>query len=485
MEDSLTSRPPGLLNLPTELLLKIFDDVYLNWSEVEPSSSKSSRPLTSPLSRALVDYQRQGLYRNVTITIHKRSIRFFKSILAQPRLASLLVSLTLKIPGISGRSTSNGSEVSPDEIETCFSSFINLEALSIREYTAVHFPSLLSILTSDTLSSKCTSISLSLPRQQQDALVSLPLNVRRCNFEVVGWQTAPTGAKEDKVSRPPFSRLSTLTLSNLQDYDNRDDLWTKFLARCTKLRRLRFYNFDHQGASQIRILQSLDLQSITGLSFLNTPRYISHVNLDSILPKFSNLRQLCLSIECCDVNSDLFFTVIRRLPLEILIFTGEGSSSGWFQTYFPPLSSLEALVSPPNQHATLRTLKLDCIDQVGRIGTRISTIDLRFHSIDRNTETPVDDLFPDDWNVPNLPKGYSIEGLKALRLAGEKNGVRVHGDVLEAMEVREAYEEDAELLTECWEDWKEEKEKGKGKGKGKKGKGKKGKKGKKGGSGWV
>ncbi|GAA5949912.1 hypothetical protein JCM3765_007735 [Sporobolomyces pararoseus] len=474
MDNSLTSRPPGLLKLPAELLYQVFDDVYTNWSEVEPTSRKSSRPPTSPLSRALVDYQRQGLYRNVTIKARKSSIRFFKSILLQPHLATLVTSLTLRIPETSGRSNSNGTEVSPDEIETCISSCINLEALNLREYTTVHFPSLLSVLTSDTLSPKCTSISLSLPRQQQDALACLPLNITKCSFDVVGWQTVAIGAKEDTVARPPFSSLSSLTLSDLAAYDNGSSLWTEFIARCTNLRRLTFVEFDQDRALEIGILHASRIQSITELYFVGTFHY--RVDLVSILPRFSNLRQLYMAIEVSWDYSDPFFDALRRLPLEILTFGGASStsrSSAWYSPFVPSLPLLEALVSPTNQHLTLRTLKLNCVDVIGTIGTRVSTIDLRFHSIDPETDTPVEDLFPDDWDVPNLPCDYSIEGLKALRLAGEKNGVRVEGRVFKLAKVREAYEEDAELLQEYWEDWKKEKEKRK------KSKGKKGKKGRK------
>ncbi|GAA5949748.1 hypothetical protein JCM3765_007674 [Sporobolomyces pararoseus] len=424
MDESLTSPPPGLLKLPAELLYQVFDDVYMNWSEVAPTSRKSSRPPTSPLSRALVDYQRQGLYRVVTLKTRKNSVRFFKSILAQPRLASLVTSLTLRIPGTSGRSNSNGTEVSPDEIETCFSSLVNLEALSLREYTAVHFPSLLSILTSNALSSKCTSITLALPGHRQDALSSLPLNMTRCNLEVVGYQTAAIGKPEDAVSRPPFSSLSSLSLWTNQYHSDGFDLWRSFIARCDSLRRICLHRFSQDDVLNYGILQSPSLQSITELSFLGEPRY--HLDLASILPHFSNLLLLTLEVDCLDPFSHGFFDALRELPLEILTFTGDGSASRSWWLDAPPvpslpsLPSLEALISAPTQHLTLRTLKLDCVPS------------------DPETDTPLVDLSVDERVVPNLPRDYSIEGLKALQLAGEKNGVVIEGSVFNLAEELEA-----------------------------------------------
>ncbi|GAA5995073.1 hypothetical protein JCM5350_003994 [Sporobolomyces pararoseus] len=73
MDSSLT-RPSGLFKLPAELLYSIFDDAYINWSGGEPSTSSSSRPPTSPLCRALVDFQRQGLYRNAFVDVRQNLI---------------------------------------------------------------------------------------------------------------------------------------------------------------------------------------------------------------------------------------------------------------------------------------------------------------------------------------------------------------------------------------------------------------------------
>ncbi|GAA5995071.1 hypothetical protein JCM5350_003993 [Sporobolomyces pararoseus] len=120
----------------------------------------------------------------------------------------------------------------------------------------------------------------------------------------------------------------------------------------------------------------------------------------------------------------------------------------------PSLSILETLISPPNQHPTLRNLQLDCVDRVGTIGTRLSTIAIHFSSIKPGTKVAIDDFFPEDWDVPQVPTEYSIEELEVLQLAGTKNGVQVVGNVFEALEVREAYEEDVELLKKRWENWK-------------------------------
>ncbi|GAA5949832.1 hypothetical protein JCM3765_007709 [Sporobolomyces pararoseus] len=460
MDNSLTSRPPGLLKLPAELLYQVFDDVYMNWSEVEPTSRKSERPLTSPLSRALVGYQRQGLYRSVTVTKGTAMVQFFKAILSQPQLAIHTTSLAIKISSMRLRSTLE--VLSPEVLKKCFSSFQNLRHLSLRDHTTILFPALLSILTSDTLSPKCLSVSLSLPYPPQDVLLSLPLKLERCILEMVQWQIPGAVEKEDQVSRPPFSNLSSLTLSRIRTYHQSDKTWSDFLARCPALHHLTLHEMNCDGIRELGIVGSPVLGSITKLSLLGgAHRNGQGIDFASFLPRFSNLRELTLAVNLCHNLYDPFFDAVRKLPLETLIF-------GTFED--PPLACLQALVSPPSQHLTLRTLTLNGVDRVGTVGTRISSLELPFH-INDEPGSLLEDFFPEDWDVPTIPLDYSVEGLKALQLAGEKNEVSIDGRVFRASEVRAAYEQDVALLQERWENWRK---------RGKKAKGKKGKRVKKG-----
>ncbi|GAA5949887.1 hypothetical protein JCM3765_007724 [Sporobolomyces pararoseus] len=450
MDSVLTSRPSGLFKLPGELLYQIFDDVYINWSQAEPSLIGSERPPTSPLCRALVPFQRQGLYRNAFVNVRQNSIRFFKSILAQPRLASLVTSLTLKIPVNSASQSSSRAvrnstgQVSAEEIQSCFSSFRNLEHLTLQDHTTIHFPSLLSILTSDTLSPKCTSIMLSIPCYNQDALASLPLNPKSFSLEVAEWQNSTIVAKKDTVHRSPFSSLSDLTLTRFPRADYHNKARLDFLARCASLRRLTLHGFNESQMVELLYLPSRE--SLTQLSLLGGPAFGPTIPLDQVLRYFPNLRQLTLAINYSNERyKDGFTDAVRRLSLEILIFAPPEQ---------PPLSVLEALLSPPNQHPTLRKLQLDCVDRVGTIGTRLSTIPLRFSSIQSGMKVAINDLFPEDWDIPRFPPEYSIGQLKALQFVGSENGVQVAGKIFEALEFREAYEQDVDILKERWDNWK-------------------------------
>ncbi|GAA5962968.1 hypothetical protein JCM3765_006733 [Sporobolomyces pararoseus] len=461
---SLRKRQTGLLDLPAELLYQIWEDVYINWKEVEANSWESRLPPTVPLCKTLTTIQVHSLYLNVDLSSYYslRSLNnFFKTILARPQLAIFVSTFTFTVgKGYSGSTKDRSNElvVTIESIKSCFRLFSNLKALNLLDEATLALPSLLSLLTSDTLPPQCTSIRFGVPAGYDNTLLTLPVAVKTLETTFIGESFSGRNDLES-LELPPLSTLSTLTISRPEA---NQQAYRQLLSRSPNLRSFGLHDVAPRWNSNPQSLDAVPVvEKITRLSITSTERrertgrrnYDNQFNVDSYISKFPNLKHLTLGAGTSP-HLATFFEELRKLPLESLTFAkGE----------YVPLAPLVALVSSSTQHLTLRTLTLSFLEKIGKMGTRIADVDIVFEEADVDSESVEDDYMTDDWTMPSFPPNITIPGLLSLQQVGAQSGVVVDGKVFEAIEIEKAYDDDVELLTEIWEGWRKKEKKLQGK----------------------
>ncbi|GAA5909126.1 uncharacterized protein JCM6883_002613 [Sporobolomyces salmoneus] len=417
MESFVTSPRTNLLSLPDELLRDIFNDVYTNWKDVEASSWRSLLPPTVPLCRRLSGVQREALYKNVKIeaTFCLRQFnKFFETILAQPQLATFVTSFSFEVWKSATPDYSKQLKVTDESLRLCFRQFRNLETLGFLHDAVSEFPQLLSLFSPSILSPKCTSIDLSLYHSAVGSLDTLPLNLETLKVTFLGGSADPF----------PLTKASTISLLTL------DTLSHLTLARPE-------IDIDSSAFLDLIIQQIPVASNVTTLSIFtplsdrrrsswfqqpSVPAHESHIS------KFPNLKTLTLGGGTIS-NSQTFVDDLRKLPLETLVLE-KGETI--------PLEYLVALVSSSTRHLTLRTLTISFLLNNGKMGTRISTVALPFDQVHLDTDDVEDDLMTDDFDFPTWPQDCKPAALIALQDNGKQNGIRVDGEVFEAIKIQAA-----------------------------------------------
>jgi len=407
--------------LPNELLYHIFDDVYKNWSDVK--KFKSPLALIAPLSKRLLDIQRSGLYRDITVRRLGGTHSFMslvRTVMKQRQLAPLIVSLRFDVSDSDSSPISKArreEESSSEEIRDFFDRLVNLRRV---------------ILAGSI--SRTDSTDLTIYASSQAVLSVLAAVVKRPNVKSVSDNQRGYSRHSDPA-RPGLSRLPLVDRSTTVSQlfiQSRSDYWFwKPSAHVT-------FTFDDT--------QSLD-------SSPSSKRISAHL--------FSQLKAVTFT----DATSEIAAPLLEALHLPSL----EEINLEIHSTF--PVSSLLTLVAPST---ALRSIKLTYTGEVGHIGTRVSTVDFdaAFQGIDLNTEDIAQDAMPDDWTYPQFPSNCPVEDLLLLRKKAQEIGVELRADRLyEAAQVQLAVDEDLELLDELWQKWKKSQKSGKrGGGKSKKSK---------------
>ncbi|GAA5850571.1 hypothetical protein JCM5353_006805 [Sporobolomyces roseus] len=203
------------------------------------------------------------------------------------------------------------------------------------------------------------------------------------------WTTTPITPRF-----PLFSQLSTLRFSGSSNYT---EMCEKVLAQSPNL--VAFHVNGKNGGGFVSSILS-KISSPTRIETLamttgQNPWYrVQHGRsiTDVRVSSFTNLKQLTLGGGSSS-GSDTFLNVLRGLPVEgLCLEVGETFA----------LPSLITLVSPPNQHPTLRRLVLNLLEGEGEIGTRVAGVDFErsFSRVDPDTEDVEDDAMTDDWTLP-------------------------------------------------------------------------------------
>jgi len=422
--------------------------------------------LLAPLSKRFTDIQREELYRYINIRAYSRFTKLeklFAIVLDQPQFGSLVSSFRFHFDDSAANTRNSAPVVILDAVQDVFRLFTNLTTLQITGEATKRCPSLLEVLNPSTLSSKLTRISISLGPGQDHTLLSLPPQLESLD---VALSYAYRGSPSLRSSPPrTFAQLSTLTLSDAALHSKACE---SFIALCPNLQSLHLVDVVPPSTADA-VLKSISSPSqIKTLTVMRKSRredrlgYRLPIISSSQLSKFTNLKDLTLGGNCTSYSQALV-DAIRSLPLENLILE---------ESELVPPPSLLALVSPPTQHPTLRSLVLNLIDKWIKIGTRVAEVnfDHAFSQMDPDSKVVEEDAMTDDWKLPKFPSGFSLEGLIKLQTKGAENGVAVVGRVYEGIVIQRAYDDDVEALEELWKEWKKRGKKSKQSGKSRKSK---------------
>ncbi|GAA5829541.1 hypothetical protein JCM5353_001286 [Sporobolomyces roseus] len=401
-----SSRIDYLSRLPNELLTQIFEDVYVNWNEGVEAGIKL-RKLIKPISKRFLEFQRQGLYREIKVTRWTGARSFtslLRTVVKEPSLGSLITSLHLDM-SVSRYSQTTGfsaeTKPSSDDIKRFFKALVSLQRLKLAGRTSEQDSSILAIYS------------------PYDAPLLVLSSIME-NFDITTvadeWRIRNTATYAVIATPPPAGILPStrISLLSIEPYDPADHWYT---WQTGKLR--------------------------TGLNSI-----------------FLNLENLNLRDSTSEYSASL---------LDVLPRTGISKISLVVKDVLP-ISSLISLVSTPTTLRSL-VLSFDReTGEIGtRVST--VDFDGTFRGIDLETEDIAQDAMPDDWTYPQLPAECSIEDLLLLREKAREAGVELAADKLyEAVEIQQAVDEDLELLDELWQKWKRNQKKVKKSGKARKSK---------------
>jgi len=380
--------------------------VYSNWQEGR-KGCRSPKTLSKPLSKSLLEIQRQGLYRHIDIRVYSnlsKLDRFFQTILSAPKLGTFVNSFVFDIDGQDAGHVSTSRLISQASIVHAFRCFTNLITLRLTRAATMIVPGLAPILHSSIISPRCTQISLQLAPQEQHRLMYLPRSVQTLHVTFATLRLFGSFRQTGSPHRP-FSQLSSLTISQAASTSRGcEDL----VALCPNLVAIHLTDVGLPGFDNF-ILRSIPSPSrIETLSILRQPRRVDYYGplgriLNSMqLRTFVNLKKITLGGNAISYST-LFFDTLRSLPLQQIIFEkGE----------LVPLPSLIAFVSSPIQQPTLRRLVLNLLERSGKIGTRVAQMDLdhTFSQLDSDTEDSEEVVIATDGDYQSFLKNIRTRG---------------------------------------------------------------------------
>lgn len=262
---------------------------------------------------------------------------------------------------------------------------------------------------------------------------------------------------------PAFSTMQSAKISHLsimprdskyRDFGDRaDDFPSNFLT--INFRRSASSRLD---TNRLPALSSDQPASPSTSSLLPKPSTPAQSDRPPVPYVFSQIEQVLLKSETSEISSPLL-DILPRFPIKDLILEIKN---------VVPISSLLSLVS---ECSTLRHLVLHYYGYPGSIGTRVSTVEFNsvFPSIDPDTEDIMQDAMPDDWQYPHLPPNWPVDDLLLLREKAVEAGIELSAEGLYgAIEVQQAASEDIQLLSQLWQEWKQNRKKTKKGGKARK-----------------
>jgi len=140
---------------------------------------------------------------------------------------------------------------------------------------------------------------------------------------------------------------------------------------------------------------------------------------------------LTLGGACSSFNSR-FYSQLNDLLLRTLTFVDSAAVS---------LKELIQLISPPTQHATLRTIILDNVE--GRIGTRMRDVGKPLWHVEKEEWT-----VHSGWILPEWSESFDEKGLIKFLEVANGEGIEVRGSALEAIGVDAEFEKEWEEIAE-------------------------------------
>lgn len=417
--------------MPNELLTQIFEDVYTNWLKGLRDWSRY-KPLTRPLSKRLVNFQRQQLYRDIKIRRWTGAGSFatvVNSVFRNPQIGPFVISLRFEIstsPWSMPTDDGTESELSTTNVNTFFGQLTNLRHLTLAGRKNA------SGLTA-FVDSRLTFLVFSfvLARGDIDSVQEVWHN---------GKGLAVPNPQPDTT---PPTKLSQIYIQT-HDTDH------------------NFYG-DRRGVHLVGLVKF----GICSLSHSISTSPIAS-SLLSTLPAPAQgtptkpSPPLNRNLEAVEFRDYTFGTVRPLLPL-LLQFPIETFTLRIHHDNFAFSSPFLNIASTVDG---IRKIKLEYTGERGEIGTRVSTVDFdgAFRGIDLDTEDVAEDAMPDDWTYSNLSTSFPVDELINLRDQAIEAEIEIDGgNLYHAIEVQQAADDDVKLLNELWQKWKKKtKKSGKG-----------------------
>ncbi|BGP15075.1 hypothetical protein JCM10213_002780 [Rhodosporidiobolus nylandii] len=409
LDSQLDSRL-NLLDLPNELLERIFDEAY-HWEA--PSQ---------PLCRALLPFFRRARLRQIRISTFLELNQLIALVKAQPNVAHHIRKLDL--PDIPSGNASRRYHCPSDED---FVAFIR----SLPRLTRLYIDG--SELLCAAVLKDYIPASASPSHLCHLELVCAWGHLDRVEANWPDWYRAKHAFKPSPRFRrggptiPPRSEhLTSLSLGYCCDSRRLRDL----LSRCPNLEHLSLW--DANCAEQFpRLLDSLAnpgrLRTLTCKAW-NEPSW----SITAVLPNLTSLTSLSLSRG--HLPDPSFDAALRLLPLHTLALEPNNSLSP---------SSLLALVDGPERHSTLRVLRVNFNVYNGRLALRGTSILDKSPPFDSHSGTYT---LHGDWRLARWPGAFSRVAFYEVVEAAERGGVQFASDAFDAAKVEDDYDEEKRAL---------------------------------------
>ncbi|GAA5987437.1 hypothetical protein JCM5350_002761 [Sporobolomyces pararoseus] len=386
--------------LPPELLSDIFD-----------LADDPEHPLSEPLSRSLLPYFRQNLYRQIEISSTSSLSNLLETVRSHPSLGILVASLDISQVSEEGRDY--------QQLKDLLRHLSSLRSLSVREILPFppdndDFPQL--TLNLESISLTCTDLFPT----EIDILSRIKTlkSVAICSEAFLDHSgSVPLGSLSG-----PCTQVEKLSMTHIWESDNFDALWTKDLARFVDKFFPRITHLclrDDNYPNYRTFLSALETvsRSIDSLVLQSGQQHQNfRVSCQDLLPRFKNLKHLELGEKT--VSSPLA-VYLRQLPaLKTLRLAPRTNLDGL------TLADLLSVIDGPSRTTSLRVLVVDSINKM-RIGWQVDS---------DADEASLASLEEDGWSVPR-PDLWHLEDLERILEAGLRNGVEVRGTSLEGLKV--------------------------------------------------
>ncbi|GAA5986723.1 hypothetical protein JCM5350_000512 [Sporobolomyces pararoseus] len=410
------------------------------------------RALLHPISRTLVPFQQLRLYRIVFLESYAQLAKFCKtrrgSSFLMKHVRQLEISITPNLDASAVHSDSNPISEQNDpfvpstkEVEQLFGSLENVKVLVLHGSTRL--ASL--VLCHDVASSSFPQLS--------DLKISSTLTDFDDPFHPDHYQHLGEYASLDTFALHALRYPRGVQPSNDGSIETKpvlDSIWDLSLAG-----PLSAYPTSVESllpSSDRLVLLSLDdnlassrlYEFVRSVQHPETIRYLELEHSDfqgtspegsivDVLEKFSSLLHLAVGGNC--TLSPDFYSSLRTLPLESLTFKIFADVN---------LDELSRLISGPRKHKSLTEISFDNVEAT--MGTTIE--EMGGEPFERPDGSGWD-LYP-GWQLPDWSDSFNREDLGKFIVAAGKEGIKVNGNVFQAMAIEDRYDEEVERL-ECWE----------------------------------
>ena len=426
----LQSNRDYLSHLPSELLEEIFHHAH-----------DSSLPLTVPLSKSLLPFQRRQLFRSIEVHSYESLdnlctiARSDCKIPTYARQFRFEVDYDKAADPIAQESEDLGSP-SNSAVERFFRQTSNLQTIETNGSTRISLlllspPVMSSFRRLESLDISSTLHSLPDPfspshysgLQSCSTLHSLSLTILRNSPSI-------ENSARTELDSKPFANIRQLQL--IGTLSSNEPSVRRFFSSFDSLSTLSLFDTSYTSSLIQKLLEALPApHHLDILNFGCRPRLdtSNRGDLARCFKSFTRLRALTLLSDFSSFTSDLY-SDLRVLPIEILQFASKACVS---------IDRLTSLISGPTKHSTLKSIGLNQIK--GRIGTSIRDVG----------EPYWDDLVSEwrpypDWELPMWTEAFDEERLVEFLAIAKKQGLIVGGSAVDAIGVLAEREEEWRLL---------------------------------------